>query len=223
LNDFMELASLPSNARIFMGVSISNRTFNKDFVRSFGQWIQEGKVSNALVVIFDSCEIVNIKVFHGLSQEEAEKRSAMRAQEMLQMFRNLLPAASVEIETQSSYARHLPDVEALAQKLREAYASGGRFYSDVQEQIRQNLSVKAERIGSEFIEKNLDALSEYIILELAWFYSFFRQSKGTIVEVYPGEELFTKRKLIEGRYENETGIKALEVQPPFMDIRELAE
>lgn len=209
------------SSHIFMGVSLSNRTFDRIFAKRFGKWIEASKVQRALIVIFDLCEVVNMKVFQGLGQKDAEQHSVFRAVEMKRMFDKIFLDENIEVTMQSEYVKKLYDVSKLAESIRNAYQLGQTVYADIQKQIKENLIAKSARVGDKFISDNIDALSEYIILELAWFYDFFAKDDKATIEVYPGAELFTKRNLIQGKYQAETGIPALSREPIYIDIRNL--
>lgn len=221
LNVDMGTTPMVENASVFMGVSLSNRVFNRTFTKSLGEWVLKNKVQKLSVVVFDACEVVNIQVFHGLPPKEAHDRARMRALEMMQMFTRVLSPNSISVGLQSTYKKDFSNVADIEQKLRRAYAAKNQFYTDICEQIRVNLALKAERVGDAVIESNLDGLSEYIILELAWCYAFFTKIGSGLVEVYPGAELFTKRKLVRGEYVDETGLQALQSAPYFIDLHEM--
>jgi tRNA-dependent cyclodipeptide synthase len=202
-----------------MGVSLSNLTFNREFVTALAAHVGRHAVSHSTVIVFDDCEIVNIHVFHGLSRDAARARSTERATASMRMFERIMPPDSTTIDTQSHYLGIAKQAEPTYAQLKRAYDHAGIFRDDVQAQVRINLTTKMERLGKEEIEKNLETLSEYILLELAWFYEYFKQDSATI-EIYPGTELFTKRKLIRGMYEPQTGLPPLANEPEYINLYE---
>ena len=108
------------------------------------------------------------------------------------------------------------EYEEVVLRLEEAYLRRARFYRDVRQQVMKNLKRRTETYGFSFIEDNLDSLSEYIIRELAFFYLYFSKWPET-VEVYPGDNLFVKERLFEGKYEELADLRSGRL-PTFQNV-----
>lgn len=211
------VAETATPANVFMGVSLSNKSFNRDFTKQLNSWLIRRNPEHVLIVIFDSCEVVNLAVFRGISQAEAWKNLPARTEELRSMFLKVLPE-NTEVTMQSITQPQMAHFPKVYDQLRRGFEAQLQFYQDVHKQIFLNLNRKVDRLGSDFIEKNIEQLSEYVLLELAWFYAWFKRDAGQTLEVYPGNELFTKRKLLRGEYKQETELEALHPEPIFLDI-----
>lgn len=209
--------------RAMMGVSLSNRQFSLPFIASIAELLTGAGASSLTIVLFEVCESINYQIFRGLSREDALARAIRRAREVRQGFLKHLRAAAfpAHVVTEEALCAEVMDafMHALA-LLARAYELDESFRRDVQTQIYINLATKCEQRGERFVSENIDAMSRYVLRELAVFDSAFRSDLFDI-ELYPGEILFVKKRIWMGDYVSLKELALGKKQPGFINVGSL--
>jgi tRNA-dependent cyclodipeptide synthase len=204
---------------IVLGVSLSNRAFNRRYCAYLTQWLREQQPASLEVIVFDMIETINYQVFRGLDKLASVKLATRRGEELRRMFRSFdcegAPiAAMLESETA---LRHEEAFRISLEELRRAYSKLGAFTRDVRGQALHNLEGRRQRHGDEFVLSRMDELAEYVLQELAYFYVLFRERPG-LREIYPGPNLWVKERLFAGQYASEIQLTGLPIVLSFQTI-----
>jgi tRNA-dependent cyclodipeptide synthase len=209
----------------FMGVSLANRLFNARFARSLGSWVR-AQGGHLDIILGDTCESVNYRVFRRLESFDALELAQRRAEELRRMFDRAARTCriSCDVILQSEYeSRQVHAFIDVFGTLQSAYRAGGAFARDVDQQVhlnvRQRLSVVPDGERATYVRQ----LSEYVVRELALFYLLRTQSRGCCrTELYPGPQLMVKERLFSGRYSREVDLPCLTTAPAFVNVAFLA-
>lgn len=217
----------PADGRhCLMAVSLSSRSFSSRFAHCLGKYLADCRLNRLEILLGDSCEAMNYVVFRGLGRQDAVALAERRAFEIGAMFRRVLRLYPVDftISRQSDWiGAHHDDMERARRALRFAYEAGGRFRTDVERQVWCNLSRHGDAQRIRFIAEHLEQLVTYVIEEVALFY-VYRHRHPNCVELYPGEELFVKRRLWSGCYKDEVALPVGGLlQARFTDVSFLVE
>jgi tRNA-dependent cyclodipeptide synthase len=200
-----------------LGVSLSNRAFSSGFATALAEWMSF-RSTHLEVVLFDTCETVNYRIFRGLDERSATALARSRGQELGQMFSKAARKQRAAISTalQSQYAPESRQRRArVYQQLLMGYLHRGLFYSDVRRQVLTNLSNRARTHSLGFLLDHMDALATYVLIELAFFYV---QAQSAEAELYPGLQLFVKQRLFSGDYHQELDLLPPIHRPAFIDV-----
>lgn len=203
-----------SDSNVVLGVSLSNRVFDATFCEEFCKLIADSAPRSVMVFLGDEIEKINYTVFGKKSMEDATVTAVTRGLSLARMFKKACRALDdldvhfdirLESELRSSFF-YGSDVKEIKASLKRLMGYSEEFRRDIYAQVRRNMQGRENRYGARFLEKNMDYLSEYIIGELAVFFSYYKKYKS-VDEVYPGENLFVKEKIINGAYPKVRGIK----------------
>lgn len=180
------------------------------------------KYSRLEVLLGDECEVINYCIFRGLALDDARRLAQRRADEIGRMFQRASRAAKFPIcttaESKCVMVRDKLFDETHA-TLGRAYAKRGVFWHDVRRQVRMNLFLRARRLPPGFISSHMDDLAMYVVRELALFYTLRAQELvPTLVELYPGPQLFVKERLFAGEYSREIDVAPLWYCPAFLNV-----
>jgi tRNA-dependent cyclodipeptide synthase len=206
--------------KVILGVSLSNSAFDRQFARRLAAWLCDAGAAQIHVVLFDAIETINYSVFRQLSFEDAQKASLRRAKELYSMFERSVATSAIshKVELESASEIHRSDLfNDVLSDLRSAYERKAEFYRDVRSQVFTNLAERRKKHGDDFIEEHMDTLAQYVIEEVAFFYTYFRKDPEAI-EVYPGPSLIPKNKFFDGLYWPEVGTERLPARRRFVDV-----
>jgi len=206
-------------SHFLLGVSLGNKVFTSTFARNLGRYVDSRGISSLRIVLFDRCESVNYVALRGLDRDLADTIARERAIQLRSMFLRSLQGTNSEItvELQSDVEKSLEQLPGVFARLTLAFTLGQTFSNDVRHQVLFNLQKKVGDRGEEFLVSRLDVLSQYIILELAFFYAY-RLQYPMGIELYPGTELFVKQRLTQGLYLSEAKLGRILGKWTFEDV-----
>lgn len=220
--DQCAISSALSGKRILMGVSLSNRRFTKGFLRRLKEWLSAYRPQSLTITLFDECEAINYQVFRGDPELIAESTSKRRSIEMIRGF--MRPFIDASFTTRfclesDFHSKYQAEIDYVYSMILIAYERDRTFHRDVNAQIAINLAsrlaaAKAKTGSSASVP---EGAARYVLRELAVFHVLFRDG-GFEAEIYPGDQLFVKQALWEGKY---TSLKALCLPkgcPDFVEV-----
>ena len=186
----------------FIGVCLNHRMAGNAYLRKLIKWtIPKTKVLR--IVVMDSLEGHNLKMFNNLSYEEACKSALREGDCILRRIHKILShnkAANVEVIRfhdllkQSEYQKAIKEIRSL-------HSSNNEFQNDVDEEVKGFIArvkqTKPKRYKNYDINET-DDLNNYIIEEVGIYLELFRQ--GFKTEIYPGKDSPLLLNLANGKY-----------------------
>lgn len=216
-----------TDSNVVLGVSLSNRVFDAAFCEEFCRMIADSAPRSVMVFLGDEIEKINYTLFGKKTMEDATVTAVTRGLNLARMFRKACRALDdldvyfdirLESELRSSFF-YGSDVKEINKSLKRLMGYSEEFRRDIYAQVRRNMQVREKKYGARFLDKNMDYLSEYIIGELAVFFSYYKKYRR-VDEVYPGENLFVKENILNGEYPKVRGIK-YDIDYRFHDLSKI--
>ncbi|MGF1455168.1 MAG: tRNA-dependent cyclodipeptide synthase [Alphaproteobacteria bacterium] len=197
----------PKTDFVLMGISLSNKTFTRQRMGAIFDWCDRQSPFDFLVWLGDDLEAINFEVFKGMAPSGALSRARSRGRELQAMVMKAYretPSRRVRLARVATHRDMITDPDygaAIARAhgtLDSLFRDHPPFREDVLRQVAVNLGSgnKATETRDEAL---LTRLADYILGELSVFMGVYK-SRGTLVEVYPGPNLFVKENLIRGDY-----------------------
>lgn len=197
---------------VILQVSLSSLDYTKEFAHRFFSWAQYSTHNQVIVLLLDDLAKINFNIFKPIDYEEANNRAKKRARDLYNMFnrsKGKFKTSTTVICQSSMEYKWNKSFKNISNMIRRTYGKNETFKRSVQNQIRENLSIRVKKHGYRFFQKNMPKLKNYILEETALF-EYLYGINNKITEAYTGPLMNIRRRIW---YAGFDGLNALMREP----------
>lgn len=175
---------------------------NRRFLSGYLPWVTS-RANQAVIVVGDYLERINIEVFNCLEPDAAIRKALARGRKIERFVDEALAQASANFDIRRISCREYIEGKAcreIVAVLKVYGQQNPQFQRDILRQV-ETMVAYTDRIPAErkpLSAQEISHLSVYLLEEMALYIQLYRE--GYPLEFYPGRDLFILRKMAEGHY-----------------------
>lgn len=155
---------LAKNYNVLFGVSLGNKYFTKENLRSYIEWIAEFTHSSAVVLIPDTIHVVNYEIRLGLSPERSRSLAEKRGKQFGTIIKKYINETESDKKLCVLYWSDVENIDSFRAKrdiIFSEFNTNASFYNSIITIVKDTLPSAKEKS-----HKKLERLAGYVLEEL---------------------------------------------------------